>query len=138
MNEPTIQQAGAVPFRLVERGLEFCLITSASGKRWGFPKGIIDPGETAEQTALKETWEEAGVSGSLVGEPLGHYEYEKWDTTLRVVVFLLRAEKVEGNWPEAATRTRQWVEADAARQLLDREPLLRLLGLAIEAIERQD
>lgn len=28
---------------------------------WSFPKGKIEPGETKEQTAIRETWEETGI-----------------------------------------------------------------------------
>src|SRR5262245_1798891 len=81
---PPIAQACAIPYRLVEGRLEFCLITSISKGHWGFPKGIIDPGETPMETALKEAHEEAGLSGRIVGPLLGSYSYEKWDTTLHV------------------------------------------------------
>ena len=39
----------------------FCLIQHAAG-HWGFPKGHIDPGESEEQTALREAREEAGIT----------------------------------------------------------------------------
>ena len=65
-------QAGAVPFRKKGSQLEFLLVTSHRG-RWIFPKGIVEPGETAEQTALKEVQEEAGIRGVLLPEPVGEY-----------------------------------------------------------------
>ena len=72
-----IQQASAIPYRHGAKGVEFCLITATSGPHWGFPKGIIDPGETFIETALKEAHEEAGIHGHVVGEPLGTYDYNK-------------------------------------------------------------
>ena len=83
------QQASAIPYRRRGEQLEFCLITSVSNGRWGFPKGLIDPGETAPQTALKEAREEAGIVGRVVGKPLGRYSYRKWNTSLAVTVFLM-------------------------------------------------
>ena len=44
----TIHQASAVPFRRAGGRVEFCLVTSASSGQWVFPKGLIDPGETAD------------------------------------------------------------------------------------------
>ena len=61
-----IRQAAAIPVRAEA----ICLVTSTSGKRWVIPKGIIDPGMTAPQTALQETWEEAGLVGELEPRPV--------------------------------------------------------------------
>lgn len=73
-----IDQACAIPFRSVARQLEFCLITSSSG-RWLFPKGFIDPGETFVEAALKEAAEEAGVHGRVLGDPVGLVQdQEEW------------------------------------------------------------
>ena len=68
-----IRQAAALPLR---RG-RVCLITSRNGKRWVIPKGWIEPGQTAGETALQEAWEEAGLAGAIEGEPIGSYLYEK-------------------------------------------------------------
>ena len=57
-------QASAVPCRWAGSSLEFCLITTSSG-RWGFPKGYIDPGETEEQTALKVAIDEVCLHGDV-------------------------------------------------------------------------
>ena len=59
-----ILQSTVLPFRRQSERLEICLITSSHGPRWGFPKGVIDPGETAEETGLKEAYEEAGIRGN--------------------------------------------------------------------------
>jgi 8-oxo-dGTP pyrophosphatase MutT (NUDIX family) len=41
---------------------------------WILPKGHIEPGESAEQAAVREVQEETGIRG-LVVEPLGTIEY---------------------------------------------------------------
>ena len=76
-----IQQASAIPYRRRDGCVEFCLITTIKRRRWAFPKGIIDPGETPVETALKEAEEEAGLHGRVDDEPLGRYKYAKWGTT---------------------------------------------------------
>ena len=38
------------------------------------PKGLVDPGERPEQTAIREVREETGVTGSLIGK-LGDIKY---------------------------------------------------------------
>ena len=55
----SIRQAAALAIR---RG-RVCLITSRNGKRWVIPKGWIEPGQTAGETALQEAYEEAGLVG---------------------------------------------------------------------------
>jgi 8-oxo-dGTP pyrophosphatase MutT (NUDIX family) len=119
-------QASAVPYRLSENGAEFCLITSLSSGRWGFPKGLIDPGETPTETALKEALEEA--------DPLGDYQYAKWGTTLSVTVFLMEVHHCDATWLEADRRQRQWATAKEAGDMLDRRYLARLLRLAVKRL----
>lgn len=41
---------------------------------WSLPKGHIEAGETAEQTAVREAREETGISGEVL-RPLGKIEY---------------------------------------------------------------
>jgi len=53
---------GAVVFKLTDQGPRYLLV-EASGKRdrWVFPKGHVENGETAADTAQREVGEEAGV-----------------------------------------------------------------------------
>ncbi len=55
--EPT---AGGVIFRRNKKGEIEILLIQDSKDRWTIPKGHIEEGETAEQTALREIHEEAG------------------------------------------------------------------------------
>lgn len=41
---------------------------------WSLPKGHIETGETAEQTAMREVAEETGIEGTIVA-PLGKIDY---------------------------------------------------------------
>jgi len=58
---------------------------------WALPKGLIDPGETAEQTALREVEEETGARGRSLGK-LGDVRYVyTWqgERVFKVVSFFL-------------------------------------------------
>src|ERR1700736_677932 len=88
----SIRQAAAIPIR----GGQICLVTSRSGKRWVVPKGCIEPGQTAGETALQEAWEEAGLVGSLREQPVGSYQYEKCGIVCHVTVFLMHVTEVGG------------------------------------------
>lgn len=131
----SILQASVVPYRMDSSGVEFCLITSIRKGSWGFPKGIIDPGHTAEQTALKEAEEEAGLHGQIEGNPLGEYQYTKWDSNLTVCVYLMHVTAADEDWEEATVRQRQWCDADTARDLIGREEHRKLLEVAVGRIE---
>ncbi len=125
------EQAGAIPYRVAGKRIEICLITSTRTGRWGIPKGMIDPGDTARDTAVKETVEEAGVRGELVGEAVGSYRYKKFDTELTVEVFLLRAREVAERWLEHRYRQRCWVSCDEALIELADHPALAVVAKGI-------
>jgi phosphohistidine phosphatase len=126
-------QASAVPFRRCGDRVEFCLITTSAG-RWGFPKGFIDPGETPEQTALKEALEEAGLHGRIVGAPLVGYRTDKNGQSKRVVALLMEVTQCDDQWDEAAVRQRRWVSRSEAERLLNRDSLQTCLKVARERI----
>jgi len=122
-----VLQAAAIP--LLEGRI--CLVTSSSGKRWVIPKGIIDPGRTAPQTALLEAWEEAGLEGVLQPQPVGAYRYEKWGSTCAMTVFLMTVTKVHEDWPEHAVRERVWLKPERALTRIRDEGLRELMRKAI-------
>ena len=133
-NEQDYDQASAVPFRSRDGDIELCLITSSKKRRWGFPKGIIDPGETPVETALKEAKEEAGITGEIQRPPLGRYEYDKWGRSLSVIVMLMEVRETLALWEESWLRERRWTSLGEAVELLD--PRRGLEYFAREAARR--
>ena len=134
-NGDKFKQASAVPYRCRGGEIEFCLITSRSKRRWCFPKGIIDPGETPLEAALKEAEEEAGLVGEICGPPLGNYEYSKWDRSLSVVVMLMKVHAAADEWEESQLRDRRWAGLEDAMNLLGRRRLQEFLLQAAERLE---
>ena len=99
------QQAAAIPFRRTGGNVQLCLIRRTdTQKRWGIPKGVIDPGDTPAETAMNEAWEEAGLVGRPIGDTIGSYKYDKWGTTLTVAVFLMEVLDEEDTWDEDDVR----------------------------------
>lgn len=129
-----IKQAAAIPYRRNGSDLEVCLITASNSKRWTIPKGIIDPGETPDETALKETLEEAGLQGRIKGKPVGKYSYRKWGTKLKVTVYLLEVSAENKKWDEMNMRTRRWCSVQKARKLLIGHPARPLIKLAAKRL----
>jgi len=54
--------AGFVVFRRRNGHLEVLLIRSSEHSYWGFPKGIVDEGESDEEAARRELAEETGLT----------------------------------------------------------------------------
>ncbi len=121
-----MRQAAAIPVR----DGHVCLVTSSSGRRWVVPKGQIDPGHTAGETALVEAWEEAGLVGALDPEPLGSYAYEKLGRELHVLAFRMMVTEVRDEWPERDLRVRVWLPLTEALDRIDEPGLRDLLRLA--------
>jgi 8-oxo-dGTP pyrophosphatase MutT (NUDIX family) len=73
---PTLEQvsSGGVAFRRTSAGIEVALILVGKPPRWQLPKGIVDPGETPETTAVREVEEEAGIVATLL-EKIDTIEY---------------------------------------------------------------
>ena len=112
---------------------------------WALPKGRIDPGESAPETAVREVREETGVEGRLVAK-LGDVRYvytASWDERkgeriFKVVsFFLLRAGRGRIGAIDEAMR----IEVAEARWLpLEEAPRLLTYGgereMAAKALER--
>lgn len=131
------EQAGVIPFRRRRGVVEICLIRTIGQKKWKIPKGFVDPGESAEEAALKEAWEEAGLRGRLAGSAIGSYEYEKWDLDLTVTVYLMEVSDEEDVWDESSFRERDWARLDDAFERLADHPVHPLLERARHTLERR-
>jgi len=120
------QQSGVIPYRLKRNGTEVLLITSRGRGRWIIPKGVIDPGTAAIDSACKEAYEEAGIRGRASAKALGNYKYDKWGGTCTVTVFALKVSTLLEKWPEDSVRRRRWMSVEEAAQAVE-EPALRKL-----------
>lgn len=69
-----VQAAGAVCWREVGSEVQILVVHRGERADTGLPKGKVDPGETAPQTAVREIAEETGLAVHL-GAPLGQIDY---------------------------------------------------------------
>jgi len=120
------KQSGVIPYRKAGTEFEILLVTSKRKGSWIIPKGIIDPGATAPESACKEAYEEAGVEGHVDQPMIGRYRYDKWGGTCVVQVFGMEVNKVLESWPESDVRQRKWMSKDKAIQAIE-EPALKKL-----------
>ena len=56
--------AGCVVFTSCDTHLRVLIILDQYGK-WTFPKGHLEPGERAPDAAIREVFEETGITGQL-------------------------------------------------------------------------
>jgi len=123
-----VRQSAAIP---ILNG-RVCMVTSRTGKRWVFPKGLIDPWHTPSEAALIEAWEEAGLIGTIDSDPIGSYLYEKLGNPHHVLVFSLRVLEVHDEWPEREFRQREWLTVAEAVTRIEEAGLRLLLGAPLQ------
>lgn len=56
------RSCGAVVYRKENGVIKYLLIRNRRSAHWGFPKGHVEPGETDEETAIREVAEETGLN----------------------------------------------------------------------------
>lgn len=117
--------AGGVPFRRTGSGVQVAIVSVKPSLRWQLPKGIVDPGETPEVTAVREVREEAGVETELMGllETIEYWyqrvQYGKRIRYHKFVHFYLleyRSGNVEDHDHEIGES--RWVSFDEAMEML--------------------
>ena len=67
----------------------------------------------------------------LGDEPLGSYTYEKWGRDHHVLVYRLTVTEAHDEWPEKATREREWVPAAEAVDRLEEPTLKEIVRAAL-------
>ena len=84
------KSCGAVVFTRMNNEIQYLLIRNLTGI-YGFPKGHVEQGETEEQTALREVFEEVGLAVKLVSGFRCEDEHpipQKENTMKQIVYFL--------------------------------------------------
>ena len=132
----TVPQAGAIVYRLEAGHVYLLLVRSKKDPRmWVFPKGHIDPGETPAVTALRETEEEAGVTGELIGSTGRTLAFQSGAEWVEVEYFLVKL-IAERESPEG--RQKVWVSPDEAIARLQFENARDLVRAMIPRISGAD
>ena len=123
------RSCGAVVFTQVDGHLRYVIVQSKEGL-YGFPKGHMEPGETEEQTALREIYEEVGLRVRLLPGFRAVTEYplpNVPDTRKRVVFFLAEYEDQETVLQEselAAITIAPWPQALELTEFADSKMIL--------------
>ena len=113
------QQSSVIPIIVDNGQFKILLVNNRSQTRWIFPKGIIESELNAVESAQKEALEEAGITGTVLNQPIGKYYYQKNDSTHQVFVYIMIVDKILDKWPESGFRKRKYVNEQELLEILD-------------------
>ena len=141
VREPT---SGGIVFRPTpdRRDIEILLIQD-SKNRWTIPKGHIESGETAKQTAMREIGEEAGLHHISVLAWLGkiNFKYRRLDKLVLMTtqVYLVRAlDTTETPTKEKWMNGIKWFKFADALDAIEYEDIEKLMLIAKKKIRQGD
>ncbi|MFO7448017.1 MAG: NUDIX hydrolase, partial [Ignavibacteriaceae bacterium] len=124
----TIEAAGGVVLRSEGHDREVLVVHRVRHQDWSLPKGKLDPGERAEDAAVREVEEETGVHAEL-GPELPDVRY-RLPTGLKHVRWF-RMSPVRGEPrdrpPDGEVDVARWVSIDEALALLTYDQDIALL-----------
>lgn len=139
VREPT---AGGIVFRMSQdqKDIEILLIQDSKG-RWTIPKGHIEPGENARETAIREIGEEAGLFHIEVLTWLGkiHFQYRRVDKLVLMTtqIYLVKSlDNKETPTKEQWMRGIKWFSFKDAIHAIEYEDIEKLMLIARNKIRQ--
>jgi 8-oxo-dGTP diphosphatase len=118
--------AGGVAFRWRDSEPEIAIVSVKPKLRWQLPKGIVDPGESPQMTAVREVREEAGIETELIRlvETIEYwYRSVKYGKPVRyhkfVHFYLLEYKSGDVADHDHEVEESRWVSIDEALEMLE-------------------
>lgn len=139
VREPT---SGGIVFRHNQKGEVEILLIQDAKDRWTIPKGHIEEGETATQTARREIGEEAGLHEVDMLGWLGkiHFRYRRIDKLVLMTtqIYLVRAKgDTDAIQKEDWMNDIRWFGFSEALDLIEYEDIGKLMLLAMKRIRQE-
>jgi 8-oxo-dGTP pyrophosphatase MutT (NUDIX family) len=131
------KKAGAIIVRSGIEESEILLIFQGNQKSWSFPKGHCEPGESPEQTAIREVKEETGLDIRIL-KRLPDMEYQTPDgEEIELALFygtpmdLQQQERIEYEWDELA-----WIPSSLVEEKLSYQNLKTYLREHVRELKK--
>lgn len=118
-------EIGAFPFLLKKGKIQIIIITSTSGKSWILPKGHPENHLNKSQVAELETYEEAGVKGTIINSKL-RKEFKR-DEDNMLIIYPLLIKDILDTWPEQDIRERRLVSIKKALNLVTKKEHIKAI-----------
>lgn len=126
-----IRQAGAV----VVMGNQVALRLTPRGE-YLFPKGHLEPGETLEETAIRELAEETGLEAGIV-ETLGDVTFTYQGEEYLVTFFLTKVIRQLPEWEDHHGKDVVVVPREQVANLLSFEDYRKIWAIAEQLLQRR-
>ncbi len=145
---PAIQEiiremtSGGIVFRHGKKGQVEILLVQDPKDRWTIPKGHIEKGETARETAEREITEETGLQEMDILDWLGkiHFRYRRQQSLVLMTtqIYLVRAKgDTNSIKKEDFMNSIGWFTSNESLDMIEYEDISKLVLLGLKKI-RQD
>lgn len=134
--------AGGVVYRINSKGAIEMLLVQDAKDRWTIPKGHIEPGETARQTAKREIHEETGLAEVDVQDWLGKisFQYRRGSS---LILMTTQIYMIEALGDTDATQKEDWMKGIkwfSSKEALDKiayEDISKLMLISLKKIKER-
>ena len=138
VKEPT---AGGVIWRRNKNGKIEILLIQDSKERWTIPKGHIEEGESAKETAKREITEETGLKEMEVQNWLGkiNFRYRRQQSLVLMTteIYLVQAKgNTEDLRPEEWMKGIKWFSAPDAVENIEYEDIAKIILIGLKKIRQ--
>lgn len=112
------RSCGVLAYRCRDDIREYLLVFETYSQCWSLPKGHMESGETAEETALRELWEETGLTAALDATRSAVIEYPIPPVGRKQVLFFPGEVRGTPRTRPGEIQSYKWVTADQLPQYL--------------------
>lgn len=112
------KSCGVLPYRIENGRKAFLLVFETFSKCWSIPKGHVEAGESEVQTAMRELYEETGLTAKLDTSHCASIEYSISRFARKQVVFFLGEVAGVPKVREGEIDRFKWVSAEELKDYL--------------------